>query len=149
MDSYLEKRQEDETYPSTGLRPRAECPPERLFVQPTSRRERDERRGRAAVEGPAEVTGRLFLGQRDPLHKPGINYLVAKYVYQAQLENCTAHTLRHTFAKNLVDAGTPLDQVATLLGHESLDTTKIYTRPGKQDLERAVRRAAGELEVEL
>jgi len=30
------------------------------------------------------------------------------------------------FAKNLVDAGTPLDQVSTLLGHESLDTTKIY-----------------------
>jgi site-specific recombinase XerD len=43
-----------------------------------------------------------------------------------------------------VDAGTPLDQVATLLGHESLDTTRIYTRPSQKDLERAVRRAAGE-----
>jgi site-specific recombinase XerD len=88
---------------------------------------------------------RLFLGQRGPLNQPGINYLVAKYVYQARLEDCTAHTLRHSFAKNLVDAGTPLDQVATLLGHESLDTTRIYTRPSKEDLERAVRRAAGEL----
>jgi integrase/recombinase XerC len=88
---------------------------------------------------------RLFLGQRGPLNQPGINYLVAKYVYQARLENCTAHTLRHSFAKNLVDAGTPLDQAATLLGHESLDTTRIYTRPSKEDLERAVRRAAGEL----
>ena len=55
------------------------------------------------------------------------------------------HTLRHTFAKNLVDADTPLDQVATLLGHESLDTTRVYTRPSKRDLEQAVRRAAGEV----
>jgi site-specific recombinase XerD len=87
----------------------------------------------------------IFLGQRGPISAPGINYLIAKYVYQARIENCTAHTLRHTFARNLIDTDTPLDQVATLLGHESLDTTKIYTRPSQQDLERAVRRAAGEL----
>lgn len=96
-------------------------------------------------ERPEDETERVFLGQRGPLNEPGINYLVTKYAYQAQLEDCTSHTLRHTFAKNLVDAGTPLNQVATLLGHESLDTTKIYTRPSKQDLERAVRRAAGEI----
>ena len=35
------------------------------------------------------------------------------------------HTLRHSFAKNMIDAGTPLDQIATLLGHENLDTTRI------------------------
>ena len=49
------------------------------------------------------------------------------------------------YGKNLVDGGVPLDQVATLLGHESLDTTRIYTRPSKSDLEWAVRRAAGEV----
>jgi site-specific recombinase XerD len=87
----------------------------------------------------------LFLGQRGPISEPGINYLVTKYAYQARLEGCSSHTLRHSFAKNLVDAGTPLDQVATLLGHESLDTTRIYTRPSQKDLERAVRRAAGEV----
>jgi site-specific recombinase XerD len=70
---------------------------------------------------------------------------VKKYAYQARLEDVTAHILRHSFAKNLVDAGTPLDQVATLLGHESLDTTRIYTQPSERDLERAVQRAAGEL----
>ena len=88
---------------------------------------------------------KLFLGQRGPLSEPGVNYLVTKYAYQARLEDCTSHTLRHTFAKNLVDADIPLDQVATLLGHESLDTTRVYTRPSKRDLEQAVRRAAGEI----
>ncbi len=50
----------------------------------------------------------------------------------------TPHTLRHTFAKNLIDRGVPLDQVATLLGHSSLNTTRIYTTPSEADLERAV-----------
>ena len=45
----------------------------------------------------------------------------------------------------MVDAGTPIVQVATLLGHESLETTRIYTQPSERDLERAVRRAAGEI----
>jgi integrase/recombinase XerC len=93
-----------------------------------------------------EARERVFFGQRGPLTERGLDQLVAKYAYQARLENCTAHTLRHSFAKNLVNAGTPLDQVATLLGHESLDTTRVYTRPSRQDLERSVRRAAGEIE---
>ena len=75
----------------------------------------------------------------------GIQYLVGKYAYQAQLEGVTPHTLRHTFGKNLVDAGVSLDQVATLLGHESLDTVMVCTRPSQQDLEKAVRKAAGEI----
>jgi integrase/recombinase XerC len=95
---------------------------------------------------PEAEQDRLFFGQRGPLTERGIDYLVGKYAYQAQLEGCTAHTLRHSFGKNLVDSGAPPDQVATLLGHESLDTTKIYTRPSQRDLEQAVRRAAGELE---
>jgi len=90
-------------------------------------------------------SGRLFLGQRGPLNAAGIHYLVAKYAYQARLENVTPHTLRHTFGKNLVDAGVSLEQVAALLGHESLDTVMIYTRPSQQDLERAVRKASGEI----
>lgn len=88
---------------------------------------------------------RLFLGQRGPIRQRAISYVVEKYAYNARLENLSPHTLRHSFAKNLVDTGTPLDQVATLLGHERLDTVRIYTRPSEADLERAVRRAAGEI----
>ena len=93
---------------------------------------------------PDEDEEDLLLGQRGPLSEWGIHAIVKKYAYQARLEDVTAHTLRHSFAKNLVDAGTPLDQVALLLGHDSLDTTKIYTQPSKRNLERAVRNAAGE-----
>lgn len=50
----------------------------------------------------------------------------------------TPHTLRHTFAKNLIDAGSSLQEVATLLGHNNLNTTRRYTTPGQRDLEKAV-----------
>ena len=56
----------------------------------------------------------------------------------ADIEGLTPHTLRHTFAKNLIDAGTPLTVVAALMGHEGLDTLAIYTRPSRVDLQRAV-----------
>lgn len=95
---------------------------------------------------PESSSNRLFLGQRGHINPEGITYLVHKYARRAGLYECTPHTLRHSYAKNLVDARTPLDQVATLLGHESLDTTKIYTKPSRADLEMAVRKAAGEIE---
>ncbi len=117
--------------------------PEQMPEQQLSGRKRPS--GNSSKARSQQPKGPLFVGQRGPLNERGIDYLVRKYAYQARLENCTAHTLRHTFAKNLVDAGIPLDQVATLLGHESLDTTRIYTRPSLRDLEKAVRKAAGEI----
>lgn len=40
----------------------------------------------------------------------------------------TPHTLRHTRATDLVEAGMTRDQLRSLLGHEKSDTTDIYTR---------------------
>ena len=50
----------------------------------------------------------------------------------------TPHILRHTFAKRLVDAGVSLEKVAELLGHESIETTRVYITPSQQDLLNAV-----------
>ena len=84
----------------------------------------------------------LFLGQRgDPLGDNGIRYLVRKYTRLAGLEHCSPHTLRHTFAKRLVDAGVSLEKVAALLGYEDLNTTRIYTVPSLDDLASAAQRA--------
>jgi len=84
---------------------------------------------------------RLLLGQRgEPLSAHAIYDVVVKYGYLAGLEDVTPHTLRHTFARTLIGAGIPLNDVADLLGHSRLDTTRIYTRASSVDLAAAVAR---------
>lgn len=39
----------------------------------------------------------------------------------------TPHTLRHSYATHMLEEGVPLPHLAQYLGHESLDTTIIYT----------------------
>lgn len=46
---------------------------------------------------------------------------------------CGAHPIRHAFATRLMERGTPLKDIADLLGHRSIETTFLYT---KVDLER-------------
>ncbi len=82
----------------------------------------------------------LFLGQRGPLNNQAVEKLIRKYADRAGLEAFTPHSLRHSFAKGLLDAGEDLVTVQTLLGHERLDTTARYTHPGARDLEEAVSR---------
>lgn len=57
---------------------------------------------------------------------------------------CAPHRLRHTFAKALFDAGVPAERVAAILGHESLDTTAIYTKATPEDLAAAAEKVAWE-----
>ena len=56
---------------------------------------------------------------------------------RAGLDAVTPHTLRHSFGKQALDAGVDLVAVSTLLGHQRLEITAIYTTPGQVDLERA------------
>ena len=86
----------------------------------------------------------LFSGQRgDPLSPRAVQRIIAKYAGLANLESVSPHTLRHSFGKNLVNAGVTLEKVAMLMGHESLDTTRIYIVPSANDLANAVERLAG------
>jgi integrase/recombinase XerC len=82
----------------------------------------------------------LFLGQRGPLGRQAVEKLIDKYAQRAGLDGFSPHSLRHSFAKRLLDAGEDLVTVQSLLGHERLDTTARYTQPGARDLEEAVGR---------
>ena len=81
----------------------------------------------------------LFLGQRNEgIKSKTVQRSVTRFTDPIGLRDVTPHTLRHTFAKSLIDSGVSFEKVATLLGHSNLNTTRIYTTPGIQDLEDAI-----------
>jgi len=67
-----------------------------------------------------------------------VQRILKRYGQEAGIGNLTPHVLRHSFAKNRINKGVGVEQVAQLLGHENLNTTQIYIKPDFKDLERAV-----------
>jgi site-specific recombinase XerD len=80
---------------------------------------------------------RLLQGQRGPLSASGIKQLLTRYGNAAQISGFSAHKLRHTCARRMHEKGQPLDVIKTWMGHESIDTTILYTLPSEDDLARA------------
>ncbi len=131
-----------------------------------------ERQGKAHIRGkgnkeryvPLNATARRALqaylkereeaGTQDPvflsdtgaaLSVRSIQSLISELARRAHLTRIvvSAHTLRHTFALGYLKQNPgKLVELATLLGHESLDTTALYALPSEEDLAADVERSA-------
>lgn len=96
------------------------------------------------LDSPGTEDHPVFFNQhRAKLSRGGIAWILAKYqtrtadpaVTNADL---SPHTLRHSRAMHLYDAGVPLPYIRDILGHVDLSTTEIYARASTEAKRKAL-----------
>ncbi len=91
----------------------------------------------------------LFSNSRkEKLTRAGINHIVEKYIKMARKENemiipekISCHSLRHSKAMHLLQAGVNLVYIRDILGHVSIQTTEIYARADSKQKREALEKA--------
>jgi site-specific recombinase XerD len=82
---------------------------------------------------PTCSTRRVFVRLRSPRHalssSAAISLLVKRALIRADLHPCRkgSHVLRHSLATRMLESGSSLEEIAEILGHQHLSTTRAYT----------------------
>ncbi len=99
--------------------------------------------GPARLGGPGGPGGPVFVNRRGKRLTPrGVQFAIKGLLAAlARGHALHVHSLRHSFATHLLDAGADLRAVQELLGHASLGTTQVYTHVSVERLKQAYRQA--------
>lgn len=85
----------------------------------------------------------LFIGRKsNALQKAGIEAIVRKIGERAGVKKVHPHRFRRTMATNLINKGMPAQEVQQILGHEKLDTTMIYCKIDKTNVQNSHKKYA-------
>lgn len=99
------------------------------------------------IRKPGQATNILPPGEEFRLSRISIYGIVKKYARVAGIvTDPSPHTLRHSFATDLLRSGADLRSVQELLGHKDLSTTQIYTHvtnPQLKEVHKKFHRGSG------
>lgn len=74
-----------------------------------------------------------------PISVDTVQRVIKKASQKAQIrKEVTPHTLRHSYATHLLEAGENIRKIQELLGHASLNTTQIYTHTSTAQLKKVI-----------
>lgn len=99
----------------------------------------------------------LFSNNRhEKLTRGGITHILKKYVSMARQQNqeilpdkISCHSLRHSKAMHLLQAGVNLVYIRDILGHVSIQTTEIYARADSKQKREAIEKAYKNVNPEI
>lgn len=98
----------------------------------------------------------FFNHRREKFTRAGVNYILHKYANMARKENelliptkISCHSMRHSKAMHLLQAGVNLVHIRDLLGHSSVQTTEVYARADSKQKRQALERAYSEVKPEV
>ncbi len=90
----------------------------------------------------------FFNSRKERFTRAGINHILHKYIKMASKVDKTlipnkvsCHSLRHSKAMHLLQAGVNLIYIRDILGHVSVQTTEIYARADSQQKRKALEKA--------
>lgn len=92
---------------------------------------------------PTKDEGYVFLNnQGGPLSRQSVFKIIKKICEDVGIKkDVSPHTLRHSFATHLLEAGVDLRLIQEMLGHEDISTTQIYTHISKKTIKDVYNRA--------
>jgi len=101
------------------------------------------------LEHPEKVDSPMFFNRGgEKLSRSGVRYLLEKYATDARktkpglFKNISPHTMRHSKAMHLLQAGNPATVIQSILGHADIRSTDIYARADIEMKRHALQKAA-------
>lgn len=83
------------------------------------------------------VVNAYLFSKEKPLTPRNIQKIIKKAALKAEInKKVSPHTLRHSYATHLLEQGTDIRLIQTLLGHASISTTQIYTHVSAEELKK-------------
>jgi len=80
---------------------------------------------------------KYIFSENKPLTNRNMQLIIKRLAKKANINKSVhPHTLRHSFATHLLEQGVNLPTIQELLGHESIETTRIYTKISQEQIKK-------------